>query len=57
MLYLQDGPGATVRDPLTGITTTPSMSLDQRLVANRDFLTAFAREIIKEQKAATSAST
>jgi hypothetical protein len=46
-----------VRDPVTGLVTTPSMGLDQRLVANRDFLTAFAREIIKGQKAATSAST
>jgi hypothetical protein len=42
---------------VTGVTTTPSLSLDERLTANRDFLTAFAREIIKEQKAATSAST
>jgi hypothetical protein len=57
VLYLQDGAEASVRDPLTGLATTPSMGLDQRLVANRDFLTAFAREIIKEQKAATNAST
>jgi exosortase/archaeosortase family protein len=57
VLYLQDGGEASVRDPVTGVTTSPSMDLDQRLVANRDFLTAFAREIIKEQKAATSAST
>jgi exosortase/archaeosortase family protein len=57
VLYLQDGGEASVRDPVTGVTTTPSMSLDERLTANRDFLSAFAREIIKEQKAATSAST
>jgi exosortase/archaeosortase family protein len=57
VLYLQDDGEASVRDPLTGLTTTPSIGLDQRLVANRDFLTAFAREIIKGQKAATSAST
>jgi exosortase/archaeosortase family protein len=57
VLYLQDGGDASVRDPLTGVTTNSSMSLEQRLTANRDFLTAFAREIIKQQKAATSAST
>jgi hypothetical protein len=42
---------------MTGVKTSPAMSLDQRLVVNRDFLTAFAREIIKGQKAATSAAT
>jgi hypothetical protein len=57
VLYVQDGPYATVRDPMTGVTTTPAMSLDQRLSVNRDFLTAFAREIIEQQKAATTAST
>jgi exosortase/archaeosortase family protein len=57
VLYVQDNGEASVRDPVTGVTTTASMSLDQRLAANRDFLTAFAREIIKGQKAATSAST
>ncbi|HUC15416.1 MAG TPA: hypothetical protein VMS00_13275, partial [Acidimicrobiales bacterium] len=56
VLYLQDGGASSVRDPLNGVTTKPSMSLDQRLAVNRDFLAAFAREIIKKQKAATSAS-
>ena len=32
-------------------------TLDQRLRVDRDFLTVFASEIIKEQKAATTAST
>jgi hypothetical protein len=41
---------------VSGVTTTPAMTLDQRLTVNRDFLTSFAREIIKEQKAATVAS-
>jgi exosortase/archaeosortase family protein len=57
VLYLQDGSYGTVEDPMTGVKTSPAMSLDQRLVVNRDFLTAFAREIIKGQKAATSAAT
>jgi exosortase/archaeosortase family protein len=56
VLYLQDGPGASVKDPVSDLTTTPAMSLDQRLTINRDFLTSFARDIIKEQKAATVAS-
>ena len=52
VLYVQDGREASVRDPLTGVTTAPSTSLE---AANpdRDFLTAFAREIIKRQKATT----
>jgi exosortase/archaeosortase family protein len=57
VLYLQDGPGASVKDPTTGETTNMAVSLDQRLSINRDFLTSFAREIIKGQKAATSEST
>lgn len=56
VLYLQDGSDASVKDPVTGVTTTAAMSLDERLIVNRDFLTNFAREIIKEQKAATGAS-
>jgi exosortase len=57
VLYVQDGPYASVQDPVTGVKTTPAMSLDQRLAVNRDFLTGFAREIIKQQKVATTAST
>jgi hypothetical protein len=56
VLYLQDGADATVRDPLTGVVTTAAMTFDQRLTVNRDFLTGFAREIIKKQKTATGTS-
>ena len=31
VLYVQDGGGASVRDPLTGVTTSATMSLDERL--------------------------
>jgi hypothetical protein len=41
----------------TGLNSTATLSLDQRLAVNRDFLTAFASEIIKQQKAATTEST
>ena len=57
VLYLQDGPGGSVVDPQSGVKSTAAMALDQRLTINRDFLTSFGREIIKQQKAATSAST
>ena len=45
-----------VEDPMTGVVTTPAMGEDERLSVNRDFLTAFARQIIRQQKAATSPS-
>jgi exosortase len=57
VLYVQDGAYGSVQDPYTGVKSTPAMSLDQRLVVNRDFLTGFAREIIKQQKAATTSNT
>jgi len=56
VLYVQDGAGAVLTDPLTGQVTSSAMSLDQRLVVNRDFLTAFARKIVKAQRAATTSS-
>jgi len=57
VLYIRDADDQTVVDPLTGAVATAKMSLNQRLVINRDFLTAFAREIIKQQKASTVVTT
>ncbi len=57
VLYVQDGPLASVQDPKTGLKSTVATSLDQRLTVDRDFLTVFASEIIKQQKAATITST
>ena len=57
VLYVQDGPLASVQDPKTGLESTAALSLYQRLTVNRDFLTVFASEIIKQQKAATTQST
>jgi hypothetical protein len=54
VLYVQDGPLATVQDPKTGVKSTAALSLDERLTVDRDFLTVFASEIIKGQKAATT---
>jgi exosortase/archaeosortase family protein len=56
VLYLQDGPGGWARDPFSGLETASSMSFDQLLAVNRDFLTEFARNIIKQQKVATTTS-
>jgi exosortase/archaeosortase family protein len=56
VLYVQDGSTTAVEDPMTGVVTTPAMGEDERLSVNRDFLTAFARQIIRQQKAATSPS-
>ena len=54
VLYVQDGPLATVQDPKTGVKSTAALSLDERLTADRDFLTVLASEIIKGQKASTT---
>ena len=37
VLYVQDGPLATVQDPKTGVKSTAALSLDQRLTVNRVF--------------------
>ena len=37
VLYLQDGGEASVRDPLTGVTTSATMSLDERLTCQPRF--------------------
>jgi exosortase len=56
VLYVQDGPGSVVWDPRTGEKTSAAMTLDRRLNVNREFLTAFGRDIIRQQKSATTVS-